>query len=78
LADHRYRSFQLCQEDQIRLQQALAQLEERTRHIVEFVFLYDLTRRETAEKLGVSLITVSRQLKKGLQVLKKILNTEIF
>ncbi|BFM38445.1 RNA polymerase sigma factor SigF [Synechocystis sp. LKSZ1] len=78
LSDHEFRSFQLSQEDQIRLQQALAQLEERTRRILEFVFLHDLTQRETAEELGISVITVSRRLKKGLQVLKKSLLTEIF
>lgn len=78
LADHDFRSFQLSQEDQIRLQQALAQLEDRTRHILEFVFLHDLTHRETAEQLGVSVITVSRRLKKGLQHLKETLTTEIF
>lgn len=78
LADHDFRSFQLSPEDQIRLQQALAQLEERTRRIVEFVFLHDLTHRETADELGVSVITVSRRIKKGLQVLKNSLNTEIF
>jgi len=78
LADHDFRSFQLSQEDQIRLQQALAQLEERTRCILEFVFLHDLTHRETAEEMGVSVITVSRRIKKGISALKKSLNTEIF
>jgi RNA polymerase sigma-B factor len=78
LADQDFRSFQLSQEDQIRLQQALGQLEERTRHILEFVFLHDLTHRETADQMGVSVITVSRRIKKGLQALKKSLNTEIF
>ncbi|HIK16291.1 MAG TPA: RNA polymerase sigma factor SigF [Leptolyngbyaceae cyanobacterium M33_DOE_097] len=69
--DTRYRSFQLAQEDQIRLQQALARLEKRTRQILEFVFLYDLTQKETAERLGISAVTVSRRVKKGLNVLQK-------
>ncbi len=68
--DHRYRSFQLAQDDQIRLQQALVQLEERTRHVLEFVFLHDLTQKEVADRLGISVITVSRRLKKGLDALK--------
>lgn len=71
--DSRYRSFQLAQEDQIRLQQALVQLEQRTREILEFVFLYDLTQKETAERLGISAVTVSRQVKKGLQKLQSIM-----
>lgn len=69
--DHQYRSFQLAQEDQIRIQQALATLEEKTRKVLEFVFLHDLTQKETAEVLGVSVVTVSRHMKKGLNLLKR-------
>jgi RNA polymerase sigma-B factor len=71
--DNRYRSFQLAQEDRIRLQQALSKLEERTREILEFVFLYDLTQKETAERLGISAVTVSRRVKKGLDLLKEMM-----
>jgi len=73
--DHRYRSFQLAQEDQIRLQQALFQLEKRTREVVEFVFLHDLTQKQVAERLGISVVTVSRQVKKGLDSLKQLMGT---
>jgi RNA polymerase sigma-B factor len=71
--DNRYRSFQLAQEDQIRLQQALIQLEKRTREILEFVFLYDLTQKETADRLGISAVTVSRRVKKGLETLQSMM-----
>lgn len=71
--DSNYRSFQLAQEDRIRLQQALVQLEHRTREILEFVFLQDLTQKETAERLGISAVTVSRRVKKGLSVLKNLM-----
>jgi RNA polymerase sigma-B factor len=71
--DHRYRSFQLAQEDQIRLQQALVQLEKRTREVLEFVFLHDLTQKQVAEHLGISVITVSRRVKKGLELLKHLM-----
>ncbi|NJP08565.1 MAG: RNA polymerase sigma factor SigF [Leptolyngbyaceae cyanobacterium RU_5_1] len=71
--DTRYRSFQLAQEDQIRLQQALTQLEKRTRQILEFVFLHDLTQKETAERLGISPVTVSRRVKKGLELLQRLM-----
>jgi RNA polymerase sigma-B factor len=70
IPDPRYKSFQLAQEDQIRLQQALIQLEKRTREVLEFVFLHDLTQKETAERLGISAVTVSRRVKKGLKLLK--------
>jgi RNA polymerase sigma-B factor len=74
--DPKYRSFQLAQEDQIRLQSALGQLEDRTRNVLEFVFLHDMTQKETAEKMGISVVTVSRQVKKGLSMLKVSLNRE--
>jgi len=69
--DPRYRSFQLAQEDQIRLQQALVKLEARTRQILEFVFFYDLTQKEVAQRLDISVVTVSRRVKKGLDSLKE-------
>lgn len=74
--DSQYRSFQLAQEDAIRLQQALIQLEDRTRNVLEFVFLYDLTQKEAADQLGISVVTVSRRVKKGLSLLKKVMNTD--
>lgn len=71
--DPHYRSFQLAQEDQIRLQQALYKLEKRTREVVEYVFLHDLTQKQVAEQLGISVVTVSRQVKKGLNLLKHLM-----
>lgn len=71
--DHSYRSFQLAQEDQLRLQQALLQLENRTRQVLEFVFLQDLTQKQVAERLGISVVTVSRRVKKGLNSLKSLM-----
>lgn len=71
--DPKYRSFQLAQEDQIRLQQALSHLEQRTRDVLEFVFLHDLTQKEVAERLDISVVTVSRRVKKGLDTLKKFM-----
>ncbi|AFY68437.1 RNA polymerase, sigma 28 subunit, FliA/WhiG subfamily [Thalassoporum mexicanum PCC 7367] len=77
LTDHKYRSFQLSQEDSLRLYQALSHLEDRTRQVVEFVFLKELTHREVADILGISAVTVSRQVKKGLVTLKKVMTTPI-
>ena len=45
----------------------------RTRDVLEFVFLYDLTQKETAERLGISSITVSRRVKSGLKLLKQMM-----
>lgn len=71
--DPRYRSFLLAQEDKIRLQQYLVQLEKRTHKVLEFVFLHDLTHKEAAERLGISVVTVARQVKKGLALLKQLM-----
>jgi RNA polymerase sigma-B factor len=72
--DPHYRSFQLAEEDRLRLQQALIQLEKRTREVLECVFLYDLTQKQVAEHLGISVVTVSRKVKKGLDLLKHLMN----
>jgi len=71
--DTQYHSFQLAQEDQFRLQQALVKLEKRTHEVLKFVFFYDLTQKEVAERLGVSVVTVSRCLKKGVASLQQLM-----
>jgi RNA polymerase sigma-B factor len=76
LPDRQYHSFQLAQEDQIRLHNALLTLEERTRQILEFVFLQDLTQKEVARIFGISVVTVSRQIKKGITQMKKLIISE--
>ena len=76
VADPKYRSFHLVYEDKVRLQQAMGELEDRTRNVLEFVFLHDLTQKETAKMLDISVVTVSRQLKKGLNLLKKSMAQE--
>jgi RNA polymerase sigma-B factor len=77
MPDLKYRSFQLAQEDSMRLYHGLSHLEDRTREIIEFVFLKEFTHREVAEILGISAVTVSRQVKKGLEVLKQVMNTPL-
>jgi RNA polymerase sigma-B factor len=73
LPDKHYQSFQLSQEDRLRVQQGLISLEQHTRQILEFVFLHDLTQKQVAERMDISVITVSRHVKKGINVLKVML-----
>jgi RNA polymerase sigma-B factor len=75
--DAKYRSFQIAEEDSMRLYQALSHLEDRTRQVVEYVFIKEFTHREVAEILGISAVTVSRQVKKGITVLKEIMVTPL-
>ncbi|WP_218083127.1 RNA polymerase sigma factor SigF [Anthocerotibacter panamensis] len=77
LPDHSYQSFCLAEEDRMRLQQALTHLEESTRQIIDFVFFQDLTQTETARRLGLSPMTVSRRITKGLRELWGVLNTAL-
>ncbi len=74
--DARYQNFQLAQEDRIHLRHAMSHLEDRTRKVLEFVFLHDLTQKETADRLNLSVVTVSRQVKKGLQQLTQMIAQE--
>jgi RNA polymerase sigma-B factor len=78
LPDNQYRSFQLVQEDKIRLNNALEQLEDGTRKVLEFVFLQDLTQKETADRLGISVITVSRRVKKGIAKMRGLIQLDEF
>jgi RNA polymerase sigma-B factor len=61
------------QDDRVWLRQVLLQIETPTRKVLEFVFLHDLTQKETAMQLGISVVTVARRLKKGLQLLRNLL-----
>lgn len=76
ICDPEYRSFQLAQEDRLHLEQCLLQLESRTREILEFVFLHEFTQKEVADCLKVSVVTVSRHLKKGLKRLQELLKDQ--
>jgi RNA polymerase sigma-B factor len=43
----------------------LFELEKCTREVLECVFFQDLTQKQVAEHLGISVVTVSRRVKKG-------------
>jgi RNA polymerase sigma-B factor len=75
LPDKQYQSFQLSQEDRLRLTQGMVKLENHTRQILEFVFLHDLTQKQVAEQMDISTVTVSRHVKKGLSLLKSMLTS---
>jgi RNA polymerase sigma-B factor len=61
------------QEELLCLYQLLLQIETPTRSVLEFVFLHDLTQKETAARLGISIVTVARRVKKGLKLLRHLL-----
>ncbi|HAC64199.1 MAG TPA: RNA polymerase subunit sigma [Cyanothece sp. UBA12306] len=77
LADHRYLAQQNQNEDRIQLQSAISQLEERTKAAIECVFLKDLPRKEAAKQIGMSPMTVTRHLNKGIQQLTALLDSQV-
>jgi RNA polymerase sigma-B factor len=66
LPDIHYQLMQALEEDRQQIQRALNQLEDKTRAAVEFVFLKGLSRKEVAEKIGVSPMTVTRRIQRGV------------
>jgi RNA polymerase sigma-B factor len=77
LPDTRYQALQSLEEDRQQLQRALNQLEEKTRQAIEFVFIKDLSRKEVAEKIGVSPMTVTRRLHRGIEQMMACLKPQM-
>jgi RNA polymerase sigma-B factor len=73
LTDTHDEILQLNEEDRLELQQALNQLEEKTRIMIEAVFLHRLSRQEVAKRIGVSPVTVTRRIKKGIDELMELM-----
>lgn len=74
--DKRYQELFTASEEREVITQALKRLGERTRQIVEFVFFYDLSQKETAYVLGLSEMGVSRAVHSALKKLREIVNSE--
>lgn len=76
VADYRYEDLLKLSEDREQISQALKELGEKTRKVVEFVFFYDLSQKETACVLGLSEMGVSRAVHSALKKLKKAVNPD--
>jgi RNA polymerase sigma-B factor len=76
LPDTRYQTLQRFEEDRQQIQRALNQLEDKTRTAIEFVFLKDLSRKEVAAQIGVSPMTVTRRIQRGLEQMVAILQPQ--
>ena len=70
----KYESFCLPIEDRIALEQALAKLTELQQRVIYLLFYKDLTQTEAADELGISQRSVSRVLRKSLELLFRILS----
>jgi RNA polymerase sigma-B factor len=73
LADPRCQMQRKWEEERLQLQRAMSQLEEKTKAAIECVFLRDLPRKEAAKEIGISPMTVTRHLQKGIEQLSVLL-----
>ncbi len=76
LTDTHAEILQLNAEDRLELQHAMAQLEDKTREMIESVFFLQQSRQEVAKKIGVSPVTVTRRIKKGIEELIQLLDQQ--
>lgn len=67
IPDAHYQVLQQLEEDRQQLHRAMSQLEEKTRCAIDYVFLKGLSRKEVAEKIGVSPMTVTRRIQRGIE-----------
>ena len=67
---------QLQAEEAMALQGAIRQLEPKTQAAIRSVYLERLPRKEAAKAIGISPMTVTRRIKKGLKELELLLQTE--
>lgn len=74
--DRRYQDMLIASEEREVVSQALKRLGDRTRQIIEFVFFYDLSQKETASVLGLSEMGVSRAVHSAVKKLKDSLKAE--
>ncbi|MGP1381993.1 MAG: RNA polymerase sigma factor SigF [Thainema sp.] len=79
IPDAHYQVLQQLEEDRQQLHRAMSQLEEKTRCAIDYVFLKGLSRKEVAEKIGVSPMTVTRRIQRGIEQMVEYLQpTEQF
>jgi len=64
------------EEERQQLQGAMSQLEKKTQSAIEGVFLRGLPRQEVAQQIGVSPITVSRYVQRGVHELVALLQPQ--
>ncbi len=77
LADPKITTQQKQAEERLQLQKALSQLEKKTQIAIEYVFLREIPRKEAAQKIGISPMTVTRHLKKGIEQLIILMEPQV-
>ncbi|HEY9792661.1 MAG TPA: sigma-70 family RNA polymerase sigma factor [Candidatus Obscuribacterales bacterium] len=73
LIDGRYQTNQTAKEDRFMLAEAIKQLRDGLREVVQLTFYEDLSQTEVARRLGISQMQVSRRLRAATAELYKII-----
>jgi RNA polymerase sigma-B factor len=76
LPDTRDRDRQFMEEERQQLAGMIGQLEPKTQQAIEYVYIKGMPRKEAAKKIGVSPMTVTRHLQRGVKQLSSMLETE--
>jgi RNA polymerase sigma-B factor len=76
LPDTRDRDRQFMEEERQQLAGMIGQLELKTQQAIEYVYIKGMPRKEAAKKIGVSPMTVTRHLQRGVKQLSSMLETE--
>jgi RNA polymerase sigma-B factor len=73
LVDGKYQTYQIAKEDRFMLAEAIKQLRDGLREVIELTFYEDLSQTEVARRLGISQMQVSRRLRAATNELYKII-----
>ncbi|OKH17892.1 sigma-70 family RNA polymerase sigma factor [[Limnothrix rosea] IAM M-220] len=76
LPDNHNLEQQQREEIKLQLQDVFVHLEKRTKDAIQLVCLEELPRTEAAKRIGISPMTVSRHLKKGMQQMNQLLEPQ--
>jgi RNA polymerase sigma-B factor len=76
LPDTREQNRQFVEEERQQLAGMISQLETKTQQAIEYVYLKGMPRKEAAKMIGVSPMTVTRHLQRGIKQLSSMMETE--
>jgi RNA polymerase sigma-B factor len=76
LPDTRDRERQFMEEERQQLAGMIGQLEPKTQQAIEYVYIKGMPRKEAAKKIGVSPMTVTRHLQRGVKQLSSMMETD--
>ena len=77
LPDRQEQDQWVWEEECLQVQGAIAQLEGKTKAAIEYVYLQELPRKQAARVIGISPMTVTRHLQKGLNELGQLLQPQV-